>query len=279
MINKVFLSICVVVVAACVAAAGEGGAEVRRVGGLAVTALLDAEATGIETSILIGLDDESRALAARPDAMDGSINAFVVTIGGKTVLFDSGLGVKAGGLLLKSLARAGLKPDDIDAIVITHFHFDHVGGLMENGKPVFSKADLYVPRVEVDKWSDSGTEFLAAYQPKAYAFEFGAEFLPGITAIDATGHTPGHSVFRVADGDDAILIIGDVTHVIGVQTKFPDVAIAFDANPARAVAARKRIFDMAVRETLPVAGMHIPFPGMGRLTKEGGAYAFEPLAR
>lgn len=277
--RKLFLAICMVVAMAGIAGAGEGGAEVRRVGGLAVTALLDAEATGIETSILIGLDDESRALAAQPGAMNGSINAFVVNIGGKTVLFDSGLGAKAGGLLVKSLDKAGLKPGDIDAIVITHFHFDHVGGLMENGKPVFSNADLYVPRVEVDKWSDSGTEFLAAYQPKAYAFEFGAEFLPGITAIDATGHTPGHTVFRLADGDDALLIIGDLMHVAGVQLKYPDVAITFDTNPARAVAARKRILDMAAREKLPVAGMHISFPGMGKVTKEGGAYAFEPLER
>ena len=267
--------------AAPVFAADNSAIFVKRLGGMEIVALLDAG--GVKdgsTNILIDADKNDLERAAKPGALKTSINAFVVKIEGKTVLFDTGMPAKVTGGILPALKKAGLRPADIDAVVITHFHFDHVGGLLdENGKPIYPNAELYVPRVEVDKWSDPGTSFLLAYNVRTNAFEWNREILPGITALAAVGHTPGHTIFRLEAGAGRLMIIGDLIHLPGVQLANPDLAVTYDSDPAQAVASRKRVFDTVADEMLPVASMHIPFPGMGMLMKDGDGYEFSPLGK
>lgn len=290
MIKHMFAALFLAVLIAVPVRSGEAAAEVektdgeakyadhfvsRRFGDIEVIALLDAAGMSEgSTKLLIGAGPEDLERAAKPGALKNSINAFVVKLNGKTILFDAGLPEKMSAGMLPALEAAGLKVDDIDAIVITHFHFDHVGGLLRDGKKVFPRAELYVPRVEVDKWSDAGTEFLVAYQPYTIVFESDKEFLPGVTSRAAYGHTPGHTVFLLESEGGKLLILGDLIHIPGVQLANPDVAVTYDVDPVKAVAARRKIFDWAADEKLPVAAMHMPFPGWGVLSKDGKGYGF-----
>ena len=260
------------------AKAEQAKAVSKRIGGMEVIALLDG--VGINdgsTDILVGAGKEDLERAAQPDGLKTSINAFVVKIGGKTVLFDTGMPIAQSGGIVPALAEADLGPDDIDAVVITHFHYDHVGGLMHRGQPVYPRAELYVPRVEVNKWSDAGTDFLLAYNVRTNAFEDRKEILPGVTAMAAYGHTPGHTVFLLESDGGKLLIAGDLIHLPGVQLANPDVAVTYDTDPVKAVASRKRVFEMAADKKLPIAAMHIPFPGIGTLAKDGKGYAFTEM--
>lgn len=278
--------LCVAVVAVCfVAQAAMAADNARgknfatfRVGGIEVVALLDAVGVNEgKVDLLIGAGEDDLKRAAEDGALKTSINAFVVKLNGKTILFDTGLPIAQSGGIMPALARAGLAPDQIDAVVITHFHFDHVGGLVHRGAKVYPNAELFVPRVEVNKWSDPGTDFLLTYNVRTNAFEDGAEILPGVTAMAAYGHTPGHTIFMLESEGKKLLVIGDLIHLPGVQLVNPDVAVTYDTNPSRAVASRKRVFAKAAAEQLPVASMHIPFPGVGVLSADGAGYTFKEL--
>lgn len=267
------LGICLVASASVFAADGESFA--RNFGGIQAIALLDVRGSG-NPELLIGITPENLAQYNKPGAMDNSINAFVARMNGKTYLFDTGLG-KGGarkGAVLESLAAAGLSPDSIDAVIITHFHGDHVGGLTQDGKAVFPKADLYVAGEEVEKWDPAGLGFLKVYGDKVKKFDIGSEVVPGVKSIDARGHTPGHTAFMLEAGGGKLFIVGDVIHFAGIQLPLPGVAVRYDTDPVAAVAARKRVFDMAVAEKVPVAAMHLAFPGIGTLDKAGEGYSF-----
>ena len=251
---------------------------VRKIGGMEVVAIIDAGgmAEG-KTDLLVGAGAEDLKNAAAKDGLKMSLNAFIVRLNGKTILFDTGMAISATGGIIPAMAAAGFSPDDIDAVVITHFHFDHVDGLVHRGSRVYDNAELYVPRVEVNKWSEPGVDFLLTYNVRTNVFEAGKEVLPGVTALAAYGHTPGHTVYLLESEGEKLLIVGDLIHMSGVQLPNPDVAMIYDTDPAQAVASRRRVFDMAADQKLPIAAMHIPFPGMGVLTKDGKGYTFEEL--
>ncbi|MCL2000527.1 MAG: MBL fold metallo-hydrolase [Planctomycetes bacterium] len=251
----------------------------KTIGDMEVIALLDIRNEG-NPDLLIGLTQAQADQYLKPRALENSINAFAVRKNGRIFLFDTGLG-KSGarkGGTLESLVQAGIKPEDVDVVLITHFHGDHIGGLLENGKPVFSKARLLVPRLELE--SRGGAEkvdFYQAYGDRAGTFEFGETSYPGIVALEATGHTPGHTVFRLESGSGRLLILGDLVHFGNVQLPLPEIAVTYDSNPNQAILDRKKYFAMAAEENLPVAGMHLPFPGWGWLKKDGTGYEFRPL--
>lgn len=276
--NK-FLAVCLAAtVVFSFAARGDSAEPAQRtrtfaLGDAQFVALLDTVGKG-KAELLIGAGDADLERAGKPGGLDTTINCFLLKKGGKTILFDTGLPPKPGVGVGPALKQAGVDPKDVDAVVITHFHFDHVGGLLDDGKPVFPNAELFVPRVEADKWTSSSTAFLTLYRTNA--FEWGDEVLPGIKAIRADGHTPGHTVFDIGSGKDRMLIIGDLIHLPAVQLANPRVAVTYDTDPKKAVETRLKIFAWAAAESMPIASMHIPFPGVGVLARDGEGYTFAP---
>jgi glyoxylase-like metal-dependent hydrolase (beta-lactamase superfamily II) len=224
------------------------------------------------------------------------VNAFLLHLADRLVLVDSGCGANMGptlGRLAGNLAAVGVKPEDIDTILVTHLHPDHVGGLVDGaGQPVFPKAELVVHQADATYWSDEAVlsqapegqekQFvllsratLAAYRDRTRTVT-GGEPVPGITVVPAPGHTPGHTGWLIASGGDSLLIWGDIVHLPGLQFAHPEAGMAFDVDGAQAIATRKRIMDMAATDRLRVTGMHLDFPGFGHVVRAGGAYAFVP---
>ncbi len=263
----------------CLNAAMAAEHKKKTLGEMEVIALLDLQNEG-KPELLIGLTQAQSDKYLKPGALKNSINAFAVRKDGLILLFDTGLG-KGGarkGEVLESLAQAGIKPEDVNAVLITHFHGDHIGGLLENGKPVFPKARLLVPKVELEAKGDpKAVDFYQAYGDRAGTFVFGEEIYPGVMGLDARGHTPGHTVFQLESGVGRLLIMGDLVHFANVQMPLPDIAVTYDADAKQAIASRKKYFARAAGDNLAVAGMHLPFPGWGWLKKDGDGFSFKPL--
>lgn len=224
------------------------------------------------------------------------VNAYVVNTGDRLALIDTGLGPAPGfgpdlGRLPKNLAAAGVDPAAIDVVVLTHLHPDHVGGLAPAGRPAFPNAQLVVSEADYAFWMDEGVASRAPADAQPF-FTFAREALkpyagrirrvgsgeavPGLTLEAAPGHTPGHSMVRVASGPSQLLVWGDIVHAAALQFQQPDWSIAFDTDPNQAAASRKRVFDQAAADRLLVAGMHLPFPGVGHVTRRGDGYGYVP---
>ncbi len=222
------------------ALAARGGAMAQdaqrfHVGGIVLVALADTPNTppsgAPNTKLLVGLpQDELAKITAA--GMANSVNMFVVKTPAGNVLFDTGLG--ANGALVPSLEHAGMTQNEIAAVVITHFHGDHIGGLVTDGSATFPNAALYVPKVEVEKGPKGFDQFAPAYAGKTVQFAWGDEILPGVTALEAAGHTNGHTVYLVEQGGDRVLIAGDLIHFGGVQLAKPEVAVTYDTDTAKA---------------------------------------------
>jgi glyoxylase-like metal-dependent hydrolase (beta-lactamase superfamily II) len=224
------------------------------------------------------------------------VNTFLLHLPDRLVLVDGGCGAAMGptlGRLAGNLAAVGVRPEDIDSILVTHLHPDHIGGLVDAaGQAVFRNAELIVHEADATYWSDDAVlaqapdgmekQFvllsratLAAYRDRTRRVTDG-DPLAGITAVPAPGHTPGHTGWLISSGGAALLIWGDIVHLPGIQFAHPEAGMAFDVDGAQAIATRRRIMDMAATDRLRVAGMHMDFPGFGHVVRAGGAYAFVP---
>jgi len=273
----------------------------RKIGDIVVTAISDGYLDG-DLSVMRNVDlDKAHAVLAhafRP-ARRTSVNTFLIYSKGKLALVDSGSGnylQPTAGWVARNLKAAGVDPASIDTVLLTHMHPDHSAGLtdMTTGKLIFPNAELVMHENEPKHWFDdgemakggerekklyfqAGREQVAPYKSRWRLFS-GGEVFPGVTAVPSMGHTPGHTAYLVASGNDQLMIWGDTVHVPEVQTAFPEAGMAFDTDLAAAAASRKRMFDRVATDKLLVAGMHLHFPSFTHLVREGGAYRLYPEA-
>jgi glyoxylase-like metal-dependent hydrolase (beta-lactamase superfamily II) len=243
----------------------------------------------------------NNAFVASKEMAPTTFNEWLINTGDKLILVDTGYSNAIGpyaGKLPKVMAAAGINPADIDAVVITHVHPDHCNGLLSTDKLVaFPNATVHVNGDEFAWWLEGdvkipeGKPFFkdlfaggrAAFKPyvdakRVQTFKDGAELAPGVTAVTAAGHTVGHTMVRVANGNDQLLIWTDIVHSTALQFPEPERGIAFDLEPAQAIATRKKVMDMAATDRLLIAGTHIGFPGVGHVTKASSGYAFVPVS-
>ena len=218
------------------------------------------------------------------------INCYLVRGRGRTILIDAGAGgfKHWGGKLKVNLALAGAQASDIDTILLTHAHPDHVGGLLDaSGEAAFPDAQLVVHQHEVAFWEDDGNlsraserargNFLFArkvfdkYREKMRLFT-GNEVLPGISAMPLPGHTAGHSGYRIESAGRSLLIWGDIVHFPQIQIARPEVSIAFDQDPLLSAATRSTLLDVVSADNILVAGMHLGELGFARIRRKGALY-------
>jgi glyoxylase-like metal-dependent hydrolase (beta-lactamase superfamily II) len=273
----------------------------RRIGDIVVTAISDGYLDGsLDVMRNVDLDKAHQLLrdAFRP-ARRTSVNAFVIHSRGRLAIVDTGSGnylLPTAGFVQRSLAGAGIDAKSIDTVLLTHMHPDHSAGLtdMSNGQLFFPNAELVMHENEPAHWFDDGAmakaderskklyflagrEQVAPYKNRTRLFRQG-EVFPGVTAVPSLGHTPGHTAFLVASGNDQLMIWGDTVHVPEVQTALPEAGMAFDTDLAAAAASRKRMFDRVASDGTLVAGMHLHFPAFAHLARRGEAYELIPEA-
>jgi glyoxylase-like metal-dependent hydrolase (beta-lactamase superfamily II) len=277
-----------------------------KVGAYEVTVLNDGSAA-LPTKYFSGDADGAvkllqNAFAPSTEVAPTTFNAWLINTGDKLILVDTGysnaIGPKAGHLP-KTLAAASVNPSDIDAVVITHVHPDHCLGLLTPDKQIaFPNATVHVNGDEYVWWLEGdvkipeGKPFFkdlfeggrAAFKPyieakKVQTFKDGAELAPGVVAVLAAGHTVGHTMVRIApSGGDQLLLWTDIVHSTALQFPEPERGIAFDFDPPKAIATRKKVMDMTATDRMLIAGTHIGFPGVGHVAKAGTGYAFVPLS-
>lgn len=231
--------------------------------------------------ILIGVTDDMLEKYIPDGTYSTAINAFMVETPGNTILIDAGLGMK----LSDHLQTCGKKTEDIDIILLTHMHGDHIGGLLQEGKKSFPVAAVYVSQPEYDYWmSDdimsvqtenkqksflNAREVLITYKDNLHLFvpgetgNTGEELLPGIRAIAAYGHTPGHTAYLFESDGEQLLVWGDITHAMDIQIPCPQVAVTYDIDPVRAIESRQKMLKFVSENKIRIAGMHIEYPGIG----------------
>jgi glyoxylase-like metal-dependent hydrolase (beta-lactamase superfamily II) len=229
--------------------------------------------------ILIGADDAALGRYLPGGSYPSETNTFLIQGGGRTILIDTGF----GGALFESLNELGINPGDVDAVLITHLHGDHTGGLSRDGRALFPRARVYLARRELETAQAGARAALAPYGDRVERFEPSPlgpaipELLPGVKALAAFGHTPGHTAFLIEDGGAALLVWGDLMHVQGIQFPLPDIAVTYDSDPAAAVRVRKEILLYAAENRIPVGGMHLQYPAIGTVEKAGTGFRFIPV--
>lgn len=202
-----------------------------------------------------------------PKGIPASVSTFLVQVDGKYILFDAGLGAW-GGQQLNRLAALGVNPDSIGLVYLTHFHADHIAGLVKPGEAgktekVFKNAAVYAGKVEYDAWmndipkNDLQKDIMALYKDSLHLFAFGDTLPHGVLAMDAVGHTPGHTAFQLSN----LLVVGDLMHGYALQKDHPEINSNYDMDKAKSAESRKRLMQYASDNKLLMAGMHLPPPG------------------
>ena len=275
-----------------------------KVGDLEVTALFDGAAVG-DAHWLNGtkatMDGVVNALHEDPHMLEAAVTGFLVNTGKQLILVDAGAGAWYGGgalgRLAASLRSAGYTPEEVDLVLVTHLHPDHVGGLTtQDGKRVFPNAEVYVAKAESDFWlspeiaakapKDAQPFFQSAHAIAApyikagkwHAFGDAETIVDGMRLVPLPGHTPGHTGYEFSSNGHKILFWGDIIHLQLVQLQHPEVTAIFDIDQTAAAATRNQLLPKLAREDVVIAGPHMLFPGLGRLHKEGSGYSWTPVA-
>ncbi len=222
----------------------------------------------------------------------------IVKTGGKTVMIDAGTGAQlapTSGLGSKGMANAGIKPGDIDTILVSHFHPDHIFGLMakDTNAQVFPNAEIMVGETEFKFWTASDTIEKLPERRKGLAkrvqdtfvkwdnvsqYKGGQEVAPGIHSVDTFGHTPGHTAFHLSSGNDEAMLIGDMINLPALFLANLDWQLVFDSDKDLATKARKEMVKRLVADDMTVAGYHFGFPNSGKIKKDGNNYVFVPTS-
>lgn len=238
-----------------------------------------------------------RAFMKNP--VEASINAFLITIGKRLVLVDTGAGAffgpGNGGKLVDSLHSAGYRPDQISDVLLTHVHTDHSGGLVDaKGRMVFTRATIHVGQPDLDFFLAPANQNGVAGYDKAYfqqattslrpyvqagkvqGFKAAGEVVPNIDAVPTPGHTPGHAFYVLKSKGQMLEFIGDILHVQAVQMARPEITIVYDVEQPAAESQRQKQFLRLASDSGMVAGAHLPFPGIGHLRKEAAGFTYVP---
>lgn len=273
----------------------------RKIGDIEVTALSDGyldvsndywhDISKPEVEKLI--DD---AFLPRSPSIRIGITSYLLKLGDRLALVDSGSGEAFGptaGRFAESLAAAGVKPEAVDMIMVTHMHPDHIAALIKNdGSAAFPNAALHVSETELSYWTSAEAKSkapdfakpwfdLAAAVNKAYGqnvvpFSGEKEVVKGVSAVSLPGHTPGQTGFRISSGTEDLLIWADACGVAAVQFAQPEAGLVFDVDGTQGAQTRKRLLDMTSTDRILAAGAHLPFPSFGHVVREGSAYRWVP---
>jgi glyoxylase-like metal-dependent hydrolase (beta-lactamase superfamily II) len=276
------------------AAAERSNTYTTKVGAFEVSLLSEGQSDG-SGSNLIGADAAAMEKYAPGGTYPTAVNAFLIRTADRLVLVDAGFGRE----LFTNLEKLRGNPEEISAVLLTHMHGDHIGGLLVGDKVAFPKAKIYLARQERDYWGSeeimntlpegqqggfrNAQKVLAAYGDAVQTFEpheLGSNLeplLPGIGAIAAFGHTPGHTLYMLESEGAKLLIWGDLTHAMAIQMPVPQVTMTYDVDPQTAAATRLAVLKYVADEKIPIAGMHVPYPGIGDVASApDGSYNFTP---
>ncbi|MGH1447503.1 MAG: MBL fold metallo-hydrolase [Cognatishimia sp.] len=274
----------------------------RRLGAFTVTTLLDGT-IDIGADFIAGFDQAAAdtALARQhlpnfADPMAIPILGYIIDTGTQKIAVDcgtvDGFAPRVAGYH-QALTQAGIDAADIDVVLLTHMHPDHLGGLSQGTTRRFPNAEIHVSAVEYDFWHGSVADampdqmqpfvqiargMIAPYNDRIKTFGTDAEVIPGVQAVALPGHTPGHVGFRFNSQGQDLLIWGDLIHLTKLQFDQPDWTIAFDMDPEVTKATRAKMLDMAAKDGLLVTGSHLDFPGFGYVDRTASGYHFAPAA-
>jgi glyoxylase-like metal-dependent hydrolase (beta-lactamase superfamily II) len=277
----------------------------RRVqlGDFEVTALYDGGATFYANYIKADMPTLQPLVAKSlldAEHIPGNVSGFLVNTGAKLILVDTGTGGTWGGLtlgkLVSNLKKAGYKPEQVDLILLTHLHADHIGGITsKDGKRLFPNAVVRMGKADSDFWLSEeitqkapadAKEFFVIAQKAAKPYITAGrwspitgteEVAPGVKPIAIAGHTPGHTGYEFTSKGQTMLVWGDMVHVEQVQMQRPEIGVIFDSDGPAAIETRRSMLIKLADDKTLIAGAHMPFPALGRLRKDGGGYAWVPV--
>ena len=257
-----------------------------KLGAFEVTTLLSGTRTVDNPTEIFGLNADPAEFAAvsqaaflPTDRAQFFFTPTLVNTGAELVLFDAG--VSAAGITA-ALAAAGFTPDQIDVVVLTHMHGDHIGGLMGDAGPTFANARYVTGAAEHNHWMAAGNEgFDKNVRPLNDKMSFvddGGSAAGGLTAVLAAGHTPGHMTWRIESEGQSLMLIADLAnHPVWSLAK-PDWEVRFDADKAAAAASRRNVLGMIAADRIPFVGYHMPFPAVGYVEANGDGFRYVPAS-